>query len=113
MQRRLSSVECRTQFSPSPSSCHFLLENHVTIKQVDFFITLSIKKVRVQHMFHCGGVAKVLPRLPAVFRIRIRIPRIHMFLGLPDPDPDPLVRCMDPDPSVINTKVRKILIPTV
>jgi hypothetical protein len=31
-----------------------------------------------------------------VLRIRIRIHRIHMFLGLPDPDP--LVRGMDPDP---------------
>ncbi len=32
----------------------------------------------------------------AVFRIRIH--RIHVFLGLPDPYPDPLVRGMDPDP---------------
>ena len=31
-----------------------------------------------------------------VLRIRIRIHRIHMFLGLLDPDP--LVRGMDPDP---------------
>jgi hypothetical protein len=31
-----------------------------------------------------------------VFRIRIRINQIHMFLGLLDPDP--LVRGMDPDP---------------
>ncbi len=42
----------------------------------------------------------------AVFRIRIH--RIHMFLGLLDPDPDPLVRCMDPvpvpDPSIIMQK---------
>ena len=30
------------------------------------------------------------------FRIRVRIHRIHVFLGLPDPDP--LVRGMDPDP---------------
>jgi hypothetical protein len=30
--------------------------------------------------------------------LRIRIHRIHMFLGLPDPDPDLLVRGMDPDP---------------
>jgi hypothetical protein len=30
--------------------------------------------------------------------LRIRIHRIHMFLGLLDPDPDPLVRRMDPDP---------------
>jgi hypothetical protein len=33
----------------------------------------------------------------SVFRIRIQIHRIHMFLGLPDPDP--LVRGMDPDPN--------------
>ena len=32
--------------------------------------------------------------------LRIRIHRIHVFLGLLDPDPDPdlLVRGMDPDP---------------
>jgi hypothetical protein len=29
--------------------------------------------------------------------LRIRIHRIHMFLG--HPDPDPLVRGMDPDPA--------------
>jgi hypothetical protein len=44
----------------------------------------------------------------AVLRIRIRIHRIHMFLGLLDPDPDPLVRGMDPaldpDPSIIMQK---------
>ncbi len=44
----------------------------------------------------------------AVFRIRLRIHRIHMFLGLLDPDPDPSVRGMDPapdpDPSVIMQK---------
>jgi hypothetical protein len=33
--------------------------------------------------------------------IRIRIHRIHMFLGLLDPDQDPLVRDMGPDPSII------------
>jgi hypothetical protein len=36
--------------------------------------------------------------------LRIRIHRIHVFLGLQDPDPDPLVRGMDPDPSVIMQK---------
>jgi hypothetical protein len=35
-----------------------------------------------------------------VLRNRIRIHRIHMFLGLMDPDPDPLVRGMDPDPAL-------------
>jgi hypothetical protein len=49
-------------------------------------------------------------------RIRIRIHRIHMFLGLLHPDP--LVRGMDldpaQDPSIIKQKiVRKILISTV
>jgi hypothetical protein len=34
--------------------------------------------------------------------LRIRIHRIHMFLGLQDPDP--LVRGMDPDPSIIMQK---------
>jgi hypothetical protein len=37
-----------------------------------------------------------------VFRIWIRIQRIHMFLVLPDPDP--LVRGMDPDPFIIKQK---------
>jgi hypothetical protein len=42
----------------------------------------------------------------AVFRIRIRIHRIHVFFGLPDPlvrgmDPDP---AMDPDPSIMMQK---------
>jgi hypothetical protein len=40
----------------------------------------------------------------AVLRIRIRIHRIQMFLGLQDPDPDPLVRGMDPDPSTTMQK---------
>jgi hypothetical protein len=39
-----------------------------------------------------------------MLRIRIRIHRIHMFLGLPDPNPDPLVRSMDPEPSIIMQK---------
>jgi hypothetical protein len=35
-------------------------------------------------------VAMLLVR-PPVLRIRIRIHRIHMFLGLLDPDPDPSI----------------------
>ncbi len=42
-------------------------------------------------MYIIGGVV-----LTAVLRIRIH--RIHMFLGLLDPDLDPLFRGMDPDP---------------
>jgi hypothetical protein len=36
------------------------------------------------------------PEIESVLRIRIH--RIHVFLGLLDPDPDPLVTGMDPDP---------------
>ncbi len=32
-----------------------------------------------------------------------------MFLSLLDPDPDPLDRGMDPDPSIIKQKSKKIL----
>ncbi len=41
-----------------------------------------------------GATSRHFRAPEAVFRIRIH--RIHMFLGLPDPDP--LVRGMDPDP---------------
>jgi hypothetical protein len=44
-----------------------------------------------------------------VLRIRIRIHRIHMFLGLQDPYPDPLVRGMDPDPFITMQKSKKNL----
>jgi hypothetical protein len=59
-------------------------------------------------MYIIGGVV-----LTAVLRIRIRIHRIHVFLGLLDPDP--LVRGMDPDqdpdldPSNIMQKSKKTL----
>jgi hypothetical protein len=36
--------------------------------------------------------------------LRIRIRRIHMFLGFPVPHPDTLIRDMDPDPSIIKQK---------
>jgi hypothetical protein len=36
-----------------------------------------------------------------VLRIRIRIYRTHMFLGLSDPDPLVRLSGMDPDPSII------------
>jgi hypothetical protein len=54
-----------------------------------------------------------------VFRIRIRIHRIHMFLGLLDPDPDPLVRGGSGSGSGSGSFyphakiVRKTLIPTI
>ncbi len=38
-------------------------------------------------------------------RIRIQIPRIHVFLGLLDPDP--LVRGMDPDPDLDPSNIKQ------
>ncbi len=64
------------------------------------------------------GKKKAVTVVQAVFRIRIRIHRIHMFLGLPDPDP--LVRGMDPDPALdpnpsifMKKKIIRTLIPTI
>jgi len=47
-----------------------------------------------------SGSRRTKITLKPVLRIRnrIRIHRIHVFLGLQDPDLDPLVRGMDPDP---------------
>ena len=47
---------------------------------------------------HITAVLRIWIRI----RIRIQIPRIHVFLGLLDPDP--LVRGIDPDPDPSITK---------
>jgi hypothetical protein len=52
------------------------------------------------NMYIIGGVV-----LTAVLRIRIH--RIHVFLGLLDPDPDPLVRGMDPDPDLDPSNIKQ------
>jgi hypothetical protein len=44
------------------------------------------------HVTHVVHVQFKKITFPPVFRIRIRIHRIPMFLGLPDPGPDPLVK---------------------
>jgi hypothetical protein len=53
-----------------------------------------------------------IARILTVFRIRIH--RLHMFLGLLDPDPlvkgmdpDPLVKGMDPDPSILISFIKQ------
>jgi hypothetical protein len=46
----------------------------------------------INHLGRMSGFFTV----PLMAVLRIRIHRIHMFLGLPDPDP--LVRGMDPNP---------------
>ncbi len=62
-------------------------------------------------LYGCLGINKFKVLILTVFRIRIH--RIHMFLGLPDPDP--LVRGMDPatDPDHHAKIVRKTLIPPI
>ena len=80
----------------------------LTIHLADFRVEYAATTVRFALCKLCNGfinleeegdeegvVNRCANLLPAVLRIRIRIHRIHMFLGLPDPDP--LVRGMDPD----------------
>jgi hypothetical protein len=54
----------------------------------------------IRDLFNLGSkmekFSSVIQHLYAVLRIRIY--RIHVFLGLPDPDP--LVRGIDPDPAL-------------
>jgi hypothetical protein len=69
----------------------------------DYLVTVDVDSKsntysQVMGELHCIEVL----RIP--IRIRIRIHRIHMLLGLPDPNLDPLVRGIDPDPSIIMQK---------
>jgi hypothetical protein len=54
--------------------------------------------------FSSGRRSSVIQDLQAALRIRIRIHRIHMFLGLPDPNPLFRGKDPDPDPSIIMQK---------
>jgi hypothetical protein len=56
--------------------------------------------IKTQLVIHVGEkMLRVICK--AVFRIRIMIHRIHVFLGLPDPDPLVIGMDPDPDPSII------------
>jgi hypothetical protein len=66
------------------------------------FLTFSHAKSILVRGF--GALGTRTSMFQPVLRIRIRIHRIHMFLGLLDPDPDPFVRGMDPDPSITEQK---------
>jgi hypothetical protein len=63
----------------------------------------KVEKIRQEFLFSLTYHA-LSKYLSSVLRIRIR--RIHMFLGLPDPNLDPLVRDTNPypDPSIIKQK---------
>jgi hypothetical protein len=62
--------------------------------------------IRIQPILHSHqygtGTLKSLSLKPV---LRIRIRRIHMFLGLMDPDPKPIVKDTDPDPSISKQKL--------
>jgi hypothetical protein len=51
-------------------------------------------------LMHIQSGRTVPLNFKAVLRIRIRICRIRMFLGLLDMGPDPLVRGLDPAPDM-------------
>jgi hypothetical protein len=64
-------------------------------------LELEAARERIEELTLDLDIIKVGTLYPsAVLRIRIRIHRIHMVLGLLDPDQDLSVRCMDPDPDL-------------
>jgi hypothetical protein len=63
--------------------------------EVDFATLLRRHLLLVDHV---GAVLRTGRGSWNIPVLRIRIHRIHMFLGLLDPDPDQLIRGMDPDP---------------
>jgi hypothetical protein len=83
---------------------HLTIAGRTRVQPIDFDYRTNLPHSRYnintdqRHTLSNRTVALVVtfPLLQPVLRIRIRIHRIHMFLGLPDPDP--LVRGMDPDP---------------
>jgi hypothetical protein len=87
---------------PSSGVAYFLIKDENADKAIIFDINrkliTALLLVSERHYRHvlCADLLRVA--FVAVLRIRIRIHRIHMILGLPDPDP--LVRGMDPDPAL-------------
>ncbi len=62
----------------------------------------ELKKWRIIQENIRGGVQTVTSSLNILLKnavFRIRIPRIQMFLGLPDPHLNSLVKIIDPDPA--------------
>jgi hypothetical protein len=72
----------------------FMYAMAVSIFAIGTPLLLCSQRKHGQNMFNPPQTFYQL--ISPVLRIRIRIHRIHMFLGLTDPDP--LVRGMDPDP---------------
>ena len=72
------------------------LSGLIAVFETNFYVRLCIISL--------SEVSVTVPNEP-VLRIRIRIHRIHVFLGLLDPDP--LVSAMDPDPSIIMQKSKE------
>jgi hypothetical protein len=76
--------------------------------------SIIVHKLSIRVVFHHCDISVMRRRWSFIIRyspygtgtvnsvLRIRIRRIHMFLGLPDPNP--LVRGPAPDPSIIEQK---------
>jgi hypothetical protein len=90
----------------------------LSVEKRKFFLYFSFFYINKLGSYWCRKVTELVPRIDclinnagvfmtefqAVFRIRIRIYQIHMFMGHPDlfargMDPAP-----DPDPSIIKQK---------
>jgi hypothetical protein len=62
------------------------------------------KRYNVYKRISCTVCYMISSQAVVRIRIRTRIRRMRMFLGLLDPDLDPLVRGFDPNPSVTKQK---------
>ncbi len=115
---RLLAPACRAYFFPGTASLLAAVQSRHFHKKQD---VANLGELLEEKGVRMGEIVVILPRLMRCewhylfevssvpvfsFSQNVKEPvlriRIHIFLGLPDPDP--LVRCMDPDPSIIMQK---------
>ncbi len=101
-------MSCRLSCFTKRHSCSLISGDNVEVDYRGYEVTVEnlvrLLTGRLPATVPRYGTVHIIPPLIAELRIRIRICRIQMFLGLPDPHPDPLIREMDPDPSIVKQK---------
>ncbi len=103
IQERSGNLEAAVQTLAEVKAVRGRVLKRVQLEQPDAVLeqrhlAAAACRQMAEHAVLQRNYAAAISHYKAVFRIRIRIYRIHVFLGLPDPDP--LVRGMDPDPSL-------------
>jgi hypothetical protein len=100
IQERSGNLEAAVQTLAEVKAVRGRVLKRVQLEQPDAVLeqrhlAAAACRQMAEHAVLQRNYAAAISHYKAVFRIRIRIHRIHVFLGLPDPDP--LVRGMDPD----------------